>query len=100
ARPRALHSFPTRRSSDLEWLMNYSDMHPALFAYLHSIGQIPDEEDGGGQLNWPEGWENFVLPDSNLDDVPRLDEDLKSLFPDPRSEEYTSELQSRENLVC
>lgn len=68
---------------DREWLMNYSDMHPALFAYLHSIGQIPDEEGGGGQLNWPEGWENFVLPDSNLDDVPRLDEDLKSLFPDP-----------------
>src|SRR5690606_41592377 len=79
--PRALHSFPTRRSSDLVlyWPITAGQQPPSAAAseklnrYMRTGGvllfDIRDRQDIGGA---------GVL----------------------RSEEHTSELQSRENLVC
>src|SRR5690606_40463253 len=70
----SLHSFPTRRSSDLFrcWFMS--------------------------RMRWP------VLPIANCRVLPRrCVRRFRTPFPHrikSRSEEHTSELQSRENLVC
>src|SRR5207302_7050270 len=71
---RYLHSFPTRRSSDLV---------PHLAGVAGGIGFIVR----GAKI--PEPWLAGRAP------FPGLPEDA-----DQRSEEHTSELQSRENLVC
>src|SRR5690606_41658136 len=71
-----LHSFPTRRSSDLAALTNdLRKVEPGRAQYTHLL----DEADA-----------------SVLDDIIVwwVSEDIF------RSEEHTSELQSRENLVC
>src|SRR5690606_41530853 len=67
---RDLHSFPTRRSSDL-------GRPPSL---------EPPRQDGRGRSRCAEGGELPCPPPSSP--------------PPGRSEEHTSELQSRENLVC
>src|SRR5690606_40328372 len=96
---RDLHSFPTRRSSDL-----------ALHYYPTFI------------TDYDEGWTRSALPAPGID--PALPPDsppseVYAIYPAahipafhypnpvtgdrthyPRSEEHTSELQSRENLVC
>lgn len=66
---------------DAEWVVNtYSDMPPALYAYLLKIGEIKGDDPN---IELPPGWDpTFVLPDFP-DEVPRLDEDLDNLFPDP-----------------
>src|SRR5206468_12823203 len=69
---RHLHSFPTRRSSDLS----------------RSPRKRPTTA-----LNDDAAPEN---PDSRL----RLSGDAADCAPSPRSEEHTSELQSRSDLVC
>src|SRR5690606_41440940 len=74
--PRALHSFPTRRSSDL--------MAPDGHAAPGGRGQ-PQHHAHRGGLPRPVGTEEPRH-------LPRLAGE--------RSEEHTSELQSRENLVC
>src|SRR5690606_42153422 len=84
APPRALHSFPTRRSSDLlgSMITNRGLIVTALtmlIAFMMLGGMMPymlNEHFNNGQLL---SIVNFV---------------------DLRSEEHTSELQSRENLVC
>src|SRR5690606_41673382 len=93
---RDLHSFPTRRSSDLsaELPIREGDAMLALYASLSSIGQIAGYQaeqilrDGAipGELPTP-SLQRFTL----LINMPVALE---------RSEEHTSELQSRENLVC
>src|SRR5690606_40541772 len=82
ATPRQLHSFPTRRSSDLGVRRGTSARARDRASHRHSdrsyrecIG-IGDDE---GRLS----------PVSASHGIRR-----------PRSEEHTSELQSRENLVC
>src|SRR5690606_41894055 len=67
-----LHSFPTRRSSDL----------------------------GGASFVDPEIVATFEAcpPHTRFDQRPSPSS--RSTFPATRSEEHTSELQSRENLVC
>src|SRR5690606_40153050 len=66
--PRALHSFPTRRSSDLS---------------THNLGTCRMSE----------------RPEDGVVDRFGRAHDVPNLFVS-RSEEHTSELQSRENLVC
>src|SRR5690606_41627441 len=84
---RYLHSFPTRRSSDLlRVLAKGAELNPTNFAYCGAIvGDAKDcrEDHLLGRLNitWTEGYQK------NADGT-------------ARSEEHTSELQSRENLVC
>src|SRR5438067_3843640 len=84
--PRDLHSFPTRRSSDLSkppmptiaYERGLHELGDGLYAYL--------QPDGG----W--GWSNAGL----------ITAEGTSLLVDTlfRSEEHTSELQSRFDLVC
>src|SRR5690606_41946872 len=74
---RHLHSFPTRRSSDL------------LEPYQHVVGELlVVDRHGGGDEQCGHHEEH----------------EPQNLEPEPaqhrRSEEHTSELQSRENLVC
>src|SRR5690606_41744835 len=82
---RALHSFPTRRSSDLA---------DGVIAVAGSGGVVllalveGDEEQVGPA--------RFVPVDPGLQGKGCRDRRRA----EPRSEEHTSELQSRENLVC
>src|SRR5690606_41619007 len=80
---RDLHSFPTRRSSDLN------------IYGLSSITRIGAAKYSDGKV----GGINLDTTDRFALDGQRLL--LKSgIYGDDRSEEHTSELQSRENLVC
>src|SRR5699024_12731854 len=79
--PRALHSFPTRRSSDL-----------AMDTVTESELAIEMARQGGlGVLHRNMGIEEVV---EEVERVKRADELVI------RSEEHTSELQSRFDLVC
>src|SRR5690606_39619263 len=92
---RPLHSFPTRRSSDLVPVCSQ-------VAAMVSVNDVADRPAraladgevlklGRHELRWvdaphvPHGWENGFMME---------------LSTRTRSEEHTSELQSRENLVC
>src|SRR5207302_9668049 len=88
--PRSPHSFPTRRSSDLT-ATHDTKRSEDVRARLALLAEIPDR--------WREAVERWAahnerhrrdgLPDRNTEYL---------LY--QRSEEHTSELQSRENLVC
>src|SRR5690606_42154377 len=80
--PRALHSFPTRRSSDLQ-------QHAILVA---DLADAPEISRRGG--HGPKGRADDGFGDEGHDGLR-----AKAQRPS-RSEEHTSELQSRENLVC
>src|SRR5690606_41552883 len=85
--PRDLHSFPTRRSSDLEQPAE-PDRGPA---------PAPVEESPRQRVEFPEIEVREVGDDSHQG----AGEQQKPVEADePRSEEHMSELQSRENLVC
>src|SRR5207302_10431977 len=77
---RHLHSFPTRRSSDL---------HPEKRLVGGQQGVVPQREPQGGG----DAGDGVVEPAD--EGVGRRQPQLAH-----RSEEHTSELQSRENLVC
>src|SRR5690606_41619776 len=87
--PPALHSFPTRRSSDLA---------PAVGA-VHELqlpAREPAEVAGTARHREAHRAAGALFPDQA--DRGTLRHDRRSLG--DRSEEHTSELQSRENLVC
>src|SRR5690606_42081711 len=79
--PRALHSFPTRRSSDL---IVIPDRYVLAAAADHCLAAAYRGECPG------------VDPDALM----RWRVESRAAFQGRRSEEHTSELQSRENLVC
>src|SRR5206468_10321738 len=89
---RDLHSFPTRRSSDLNTMHEVWD-HPQLKARERwrevgsSVGPLPAMLPPG---TWNDG--------PRMDPVPALGEHTDAIL--ARSEEHTSELQSRSDLVC
>src|SRR5690606_41236517 len=82
---------PTRRSSDLFCVHCDADAlewrTPAGLATVYSHTTVARKAEQGGDYN-------IVLVD--LEEGPRL----MATVARPRSEEHTSELQSRENLVC
>src|SRR5690606_41552996 len=82
--PIALPPFPTRRSSDLHLavllLHGFDDMLCQRARYIMAVVIQPV----GAGLAW----------------LPLRPENIASLAAQLRSEEHTSELQSRENLVC
>src|SRR5690606_41617284 len=91
AAPRALHSFPTRRSSDLP-LAGYRLELASL-----SVGRAPLLAHRLPRLAPALGQGlDVVLHGVVADTCPAFSDGLAS----GRSEEHTSELQSRENLVC
>src|SRR5690606_40294274 len=87
-----LHSFPTRRSSDLQ-RCDLRGAAPALRQVLVALEAGQRVEEGDDVVGVLLGRHAALLADALHDRVQRL--------PAPaRSEEHTSELQSRENLVC
>src|SRR5207253_8753238 len=96
--PRDLHSFPTRRSSDLAHALRSSarkrELELALErerAVLAVVGQATSE------LSLAHTLETAVRRVAELLDVERVAVYLRT---EERSEEHTSELQSRGHLVC
>src|SRR5207302_8034893 len=94
--PLALHSFPTRRSSDLR--------QPADAGAESQPGSCRAVLPSGSQRGpWP-SWTscpNEIRSAPDAESNPRGERlPPDSAVPNPRSEEHTSELQSRENLVC
>src|SRR5690606_40041860 len=88
---RDLHSFPTRRSSDLlRALINCSEpvRHESHVAFLERYRPYGLDE-RALHTCYAMAENTFAVTQSDLDRPPTL-----------RSEEHTSELQSRENLVC
>src|SRR5207247_7035368 len=83
----ALHSFPTRRSSDLGLLEHADELAADDLALLLGVG------DAGQRVE-----EAFPRVDGHEVDPGGGDEVLLDLG--ARSEEHTSELQSRVDLVC
>src|SRR5690606_42153758 len=84
---RDLHSFPTRRSSDLYWILLFDDV-------IHD----PDVRHvDGHDANYDERYE-FIA--NEIQSARNSDEQYIAASIGCRSEEHTSELQSRENLVC
>src|SRR5690606_40112033 len=93
ADPRALHSFPTRRSSDLvDGAHSAAQLHASLdaleggerlYAGLRRDAQLRCRRQGGKRIH-------LVM----------LARQIPFYGSHGRSEEHTSELQSRENLVC
>src|SRR5690606_41478020 len=97
---RALHCFPTRRSTDLRGAVRGA---PALKYQLAWLPFYMEEEDRVlGEDAWSYGLEKnrktvetlarYLVEHGLAEKVPPVEE--------LRSEEHTSELQSRENLVC
>src|SRR5690606_41371413 len=95
-----LHSFPTRRSSDLS---NIPDSFQAFYTL-----QITDGSKTVKAL-WNSSYRQIYMCNAILEGISKstmLEEETKNqlrgeaLFSRARSEEHTSELQSRENLVC
>src|SRR5690606_41684846 len=80
----ALHSFPTRRSSDLPHLTARSAQRMDRDAQIRLRRLLLWRETTARSQDRPRSW--------------ILDNELTALL--ARSEEHTSELQSRENLVC
>src|SRR5690606_42005128 len=95
---RDLHSFPTRRSSDLGY-GSYDHVLDALEAALSGRTYIAGDNFTaadvyvGSQLAWGLGF-------GTIEDRPVFRDYAERMSARPRSEEHTSELQSRENLVC
>src|SRR5690606_41065790 len=87
---RELHSFPTRRSSDLTdetevglIYLNYHDRAPMV-----DVDYLLSDRDG------------FGFNHRYFEDIKMLGATFSTSFGIARSEEHTSELQSREKLVC
>src|SRR5690606_41814869 len=77
-----LHSFPTRRSSDLDFVHKLGKVayHVPCHTRVQNIGLKTRDV-------------LMLIPDTQVDAIERCSGH-------DRSEEHTSELQSRENLVC
>lgn len=78
-----------------QWVIRSKDMHPALFAYLQSIGQIPTEIEDN-DLAYPDDWYVYTPPTPPTTDI-RVSDDYGWLFPLPPgltwpSGDYSSEL--------
>src|SRR5262249_61450840 len=98
--PPDLHSFPTRRSSDLDYPNMYADMSAG--SGLNAL--LRDEDHARAFLKRQQ---NKLLYGSDCNDRDGAGEKcsgsqqiaaIRRLA--PRSEEHTSELQSLTNLVC
>src|SRR5690606_39997831 len=92
-----LHSFPTRRSSDLA--AHSADL--STHTHRRHIGAIEQWRSDIGDIK--DGEALYALPATR--GAQQGGGDLAIVYscrmrPEIRSEEHTSELQSRENLVC
>src|SRR5207247_3982425 len=94
-----LHPFPTRRSSDLHTVSEFLGQSRAIFRSLHHLGGreaglCPLGPFGNGTSGtWLVFWKASIIQ------FPPTFCNTKVCMPS-RSEEHTSELQSRVDLVC
>src|SRR5207249_11553416 len=94
---RDLHSFPTRRSSDLARLTHAAP----LWSHGDPIEIMPDRRRRTGAAAGTRcARRNVWLDPRGMIIVLRLHVAQVALKGEPRSEEHTSELQSRFDLVC
>src|SRR5690606_41546471 len=91
------HASPTRRSSDLPSLLfGHSAQGPLDELGRHARRRHAPELCGERLLS-------LTVVDPTLDPLRQISSEsplVADSAPQPRSEEHTSELQSRENLVC
>src|SRR5947208_529276 len=96
---RALHSFPTRRSSDLtEVARMYADQRPDTVIHLAArVGGIGANRENPGRFFY----ENAIMGIELIEQA-RINgiEKFVQVGTVCRSEEHTSELQSPDHLVC
>src|SRR5690606_41195234 len=90
--PSALHSFPTRRSSDLQHITSIGLMSLPIYVRAISTQWQPKS-----RIHPPPACSKSQ--NHSLCGPGCVSRDLAHRIL-PRSEEHTSELQSRENLVC
>src|SRR5690606_39715334 len=98
--PSYLHSFPTRRSSDLELSADYGSIKINRLNNNASKVLISSDYVGikiGLASDYAFNFE-IDLEYASLRDAEGFEFSTKNI--QSRSEEHTSELQSRENLVC
>src|SRR5690606_40731647 len=94
------HPFPTRPSSDLE-LQYHRTL--AMHKHRHGSGYAWPLDDGNGLQRFPINPILVANDPAALKGALLCGEGLvigADVMVKPRSEEHTSELQSRENLVC
>src|SRR5699024_11746345 len=92
----ALHSFPTRRSSDLAMFETKETMRPTRFEKKLTTPLTRFEIAVTAQVRAL--LKPVRMPLAMLVTKPMID--VRSCVPRERSEEHTSELQSRFDLVC
>src|SRR5690606_42056186 len=91
---RLLHSFPTRRSSDLQALAEAIGEEGQVVVLQGVAGTSASRERG-------QGFDEGIAEYPGIEVVAKQPADFdRTQGLDVRSEEHTSELQSRENLVC
>src|SRR5690606_41087369 len=97
---RLLHSFPTRRSSDLEAWEIVVLLFISLNFFVGVFNLLPLLPLDGGHIAiaWFERIRSWLFAKLGKPDPGRVDY-FKLMPVTYRSEEHTSELQSRENLV-
>src|SRR5690606_40523981 len=93
--PRHLHSFPTRRSSDLS-----AAPSPPPAPSAPASDEAPGAHPGGIVVQAIDDEADAFPDELAAPEPPAISEHDHDDDPDARSEEHTSELQSRENLVC
>src|SRR5205085_4406042 len=94
--PRDLHSFPTRRSSDL-FRLSVEDRPGAL---AHVAEELADREISIARLLQHQNGDGAALHVVTHQARAGALEDALAALGELRSEEHTSELQSQSNLVC
>src|SRR5690606_40877301 len=98
--PRYLHSFPTRRSSDLSSVtrdeLNKCAILEGVVTTSNPDGSV-HLSPMGPRVDWPVA-HFFFRPYPGSTTCGNLERNRRGIF-HVRSEEHTSELQSRENLV-
>src|SRR5690606_41408135 len=98
-RHRVVPSFPTRRSSDLDLQLPGQSLESVELLANPFAAEYGRFSTSVVQIQTRRGTNEWEFTPGNL--IPRIRGFFKGVRSfEPRSEEHTSELQSRENLVC
>src|SRR5690606_41643847 len=94
-----LHSLPTRRSSDLTNTVSYAECHDNHVLWDKLELSVPEASFEERKAMYKLAL-SIVLTSQGISFLHAGSEFLRTKHGNERSEEHTSELQSRENLVC